>query len=85
VLQLCDSEQSNAVPLEYDDRNPFVTCNASHTPIYKGSKLERCTYCGAAYKMEFKEVLCKVCDMGQVGGSATGLVCYVNQLTDSDM
>jgi len=85
VLQLCEQEPNDAVPLEYDDRNPFVTCNGSYTPIYKGSKLERCSYCGAAFKAEFKAKLCTVCEMGEVGGSATGLVCYVNQLTDSDM
>lgn len=35
VLQLCEQSPSDAVPLEYDDRNPFVVCNASLTPIYK--------------------------------------------------
>jgi len=110
------------VPLEYDDRNPFVVCNASFTPIYKvcassrlrlsarvrpisvrsqppgvraaapapdatpaqGSKLERCSYCGAAYKPENKGRLCDVCNLGEAGGEATGLVCYANQLTDVD-
>jgi len=84
VLQLCEQNPGDAVPLEYDDRNPFVVCNASFTPIYKGSKLERCSYCGAAYKPENKGRLCDVCNLGEAGGEATGLVCYANQLTDVD-
>lgn len=53
--------------------------------LAQGSKLERCSYCAGAFKPEAKGSLCAVCQMGEVGGSATGMVCYVNQLTESDM
>ena len=35
VLRKCDEERSNAVELEYDERNPFVVCTRTFKPIYR--------------------------------------------------
>jgi len=73
VIQLCDANPGEAVPLAYDERNPFVICGASFVPIYRGSALVRCPYCKAAYLPEHKGKLCATCGLGEVGLEAPGL------------
>ena len=73
VVKFADSNDSNAVELRYDHRNPFVVCGRSHTPIYKGSDFVKCNCCGASYHTEHKGKLCVVCDVAQIGADAVGL------------
>mgnify|MGYP002630633666 CR=1 FL=1 len=73
MIQLGDASPNDAFEYRYDERNPFVVCNASLIPIYRGSALVRCTYCKAAYLPEHKGKACNICLMGEVGGEAPGL------------
>lgn len=74
VVQFAEKTPSDAVKLEYDERNPFVTCAASLTPIYKGSESIACSFCKARYRPAHKGLLCKVCLVGSAGASATGML-----------
>jgi len=73
VIQLCDANPGDAVPLSYDERNPFVVCGASFVPIYRGSALVRCSYCKAAYLPEHKGKPCGTCGLGEIGLEAAGI------------
>lgn len=73
VLRVCDQTPSDAQELNYNERNPFVVCNKTLSPIYKGSPLERCGFCGASYKPQFKKERCEVCSVGVVGAETSGL------------
>ena len=42
---MCDATPEDAFALKYDARNPFVLCNATFVPVYKGSMLARCAFC----------------------------------------
>jgi len=72
VIQLCDANPGDAVKLDYDERNPFVTCAISFKPIYRGSPMARCSYCKSACLPEHKGKL-GPCGMGEIGGEAPGL------------
>ena len=79
VIQLAEANPTDAFEYAYDERNPFVLCNADFTPIYRGSPLVRCTYCKAPFTPAHKGALCASCGLGEVGGEATGLdesTCY---------
>lgn len=54
VIAFAEKNSTNAFNLNYDERNPFVLCCNSYTPIYKGSPSISCPYCSAAYLPEFK-------------------------------
>jgi coatomer protein complex subunit alpha (xenin) len=68
VLIFC--EQNKFVeekPMKYDERNPFVICGSTFTPIYKGSPLVRCTYCSAPYMPELQGKQCQICMIAEIG------------------
>ena len=73
VIQLSEQQPGDAFKFEYDERNPFVLCNATLTPIYRGSALVRCCLCKASYLPSYKGTLCKTCDLAEVGGDAPGI------------
>lgn len=73
VIQLADANPNDAFEYQYDERNPFVICNESFLPIYRGSALVRCTYCKAPFFPEHKSKVCATCNMGEAGGDAAGL------------
>ena len=78
ALRLSDAEMapedSDAVDLEYDSRNPFVLCALSMVPIYKGSPSISCPYCAAKYLPEHAGKQCAVCKAGKIGGQGAGLL-----------
>ena len=73
VIQLGEANPTDAFEYRYDERNPFVVCNGSMLPIYRGSALVRSTYSKAAYSPEFKGKLCDIDGMSEIGGEAPGL------------
>jgi len=74
VIQLAEQTPGEAFSFDYDERNPFVLCNASLTPIYRGTvSIARCTLCKAAYLPAHKGEQCRTCKLGEVGGDAAGL------------
>jgi coatomer protein complex subunit alpha (xenin) len=76
VLSASERKGRNKHELDYDERNPFVICSRTLTPIYKGSPFTRCPYCGATFKPEFKDELCEACGISRIGVKTLGLVCY---------
>jgi len=73
VIQLGEANPTDAFEYRYDERNPFVVCNGSFLPIYRGSALVRSTYSKAAYSPEFKGKVCAIDGMSEIGGDAPGL------------
>eukprot|EP01094_Clydonella_sp_ATCC50884_P009361 TRINITY_DN1888_c0_g1_i1.p1 TRINITY_DN1888_c0_g1~~TRINITY_DN1888_c0_g1_i1.p1 ORF type:complete len:1247 (-),score=542.11 TRINITY_DN1888_c0_g1_i1:203-3943(-) len=73
VVAYADKNPTDAHQLEYDERNPFVVCAGSLTPIYRGSASSQCPYCGASYTPAFEGTLCKVCELAEVGKEVSGL------------
>eukprot|EP00004_Rigifila_ramosa_P012164 TRINITY_DN2618_c0_g1_i2.p3 TRINITY_DN2618_c0_g1~~TRINITY_DN2618_c0_g1_i2.p3 ORF type:complete len:154 (+),score=35.57 TRINITY_DN2618_c0_g1_i2:355-816(+) len=74
VLQMSEQKTlTNAHTLVYDERNPFVVCPISFSPIYKGTASERCSFCAAAFLPAHKGGVCSVCKLGQIGADGTGL------------
>jgi coatomer protein complex subunit alpha (xenin) len=66
VLKVCDENPKNEKPIDYDERNPFVVCGISLSPIYRGSPMLRCSYCSQPFLPEHAGKLCTVCCLGQV-------------------
>lgn len=74
VLQLCEQKGlQDAVQINYDERNPFVICAASLTPVYRGTAATSCPYCGSHYLQEYNNSLCTICSLAKVGATGTGL------------
>ena len=64
------------VAINFDHKNPFSIGCRDFAPIYKGSPLIRCPYCFAAYKPEYKDSTCDICQIATVGTETLGLVSY---------
>ena len=73
VIQLAEQTPGDAFTYDYDERNPFVLCNAELVPIYRGSSFVRSTLCKATYKEKYKGETCRTCRIGEIGGDAAGL------------
>ena len=75
MLAACEKAGlSDAVELKYDARNPFVTCNGTFEPIYKGSKTVSDPACGAKYSPDCAGQVCNVSQVGKVGADGSGLM-----------
>eukprot|EP00817_Percolomonadidae_sp_ATCC50343_P006488 CAMPEP_0117430052 /NCGR_PEP_ID=MMETSP0758-20121206/9575_1 /TAXON_ID=63605 /ORGANISM="Percolomonas cosmopolitus, Strain AE-1 (ATCC 50343)" /LENGTH=1221 /DNA_ID=CAMNT_0005217653 /DNA_START=28 /DNA_END=3689 /DNA_ORIENTATION=+ len=61
------AEAANKHELNYDDRNPFIVCGYSHSPIYIGSESITCSFCAAKCLPKFQGKTCKVCNLGTLG------------------
>lgn len=72
ILTVCERNLNDEFQLEYDQYNPFVVCGFSFEPIYKGAPKVSCPFCQASYKLEFQGKLCTVCEISQIGASASG-------------
>lgn len=79
ILQACDTNPTDELPLEYDEHNPFSICGASYGPIYRGKPEEKCPLCGASYLPQYKGTLCAVCEVAEVGLNGAGLRISVAQ------
>ncbi|TYH94473.1 hypothetical protein ES332_A12G043900v1 [Gossypium tomentosum] len=80
VLQAAERKMTDASQLNYDFRNPFVTCEATYVPIYRGQKDVSCPYCTARFVPSQDGQLCAVCDIAVVGADASGLLCSPSQI-----
>jgi len=72
VVKFAEQNSTNAVKLNYDERNPFLICCHSFTPIYKGNPTVNCPYCNAPYLPQYKDKLCQVCGIAQIGKPCSG-------------
>ncbi|EGC37596.1 hypothetical protein DICPUDRAFT_30022 [Dictyostelium purpureum] len=70
---------ADAPQVNYDERNPFVVCAHSFTPIYKGSALVKCPYCSSCYLPQYKGKVCAICQISEIGKETQGLQVIINQ------
>lgn len=73
VLTQGERNPRNAHEITYDHFTPFDICPASLSPIYSGSPSVQSTYTGARYLPEYKNTVCVVDGISQVGLPASGL------------
>ncbi|RWS28728.1 coatomer subunit alpha-like protein [Leptotrombidium deliense] len=73
MLQGCDKNPVDEHQLNYDELNPFNICAASYKPIYRGKAEEKCPFCEASYFPQYKNSVCKVCLVSQIGKDCIGL------------
>lgn len=76
VVAAGEKQGRNAIAIDYDERNPFVLCGATLTPIYRGSPSVTSPLCGAHYKPEHAGEVCRVDGMSRIGEQCLGLVTY---------
>lgn len=74
VLQKSEKKARNEFKLNYDERNPFEIDCDNLTPVYRGTQLERCSFCKSAYRPHLKGCLCCTCHISLVGVETLGLV-----------
>ncbi|KAG5337734.1 COPA protein, partial [Acromyrmex heyeri] len=67
LLQSCDKNLVDEHKLVYDEHNPFSLCASTFTPIYKGKPEVKCPLCGASYSPQFKDTVCKICEVALIG------------------
>ncbi|TYI37735.1 hypothetical protein ES332_A03G234300v1 [Gossypium tomentosum] len=72
VLQVSERNMTDASELNYDFRNPFVTCGATYVPIYRGQKDLSCPYCTTRFVPTQEGQLCTICDLAVIGADASG-------------
>ncbi|GAA0174553.1 vesicle coat protein [Lithospermum erythrorhizon] len=80
ILQAAEKNMTDATQLNYDFRNPFVTCAATYVPIYRGQKDVTCPYCCSHFVPSQQGQLCSVCGIAEIGADASGLLCSPTQI-----
>lgn len=80
ILQACDTNPVDELPIQYDEHNPFTLCGASYKPIYRGKPEEKCPLCGCSYLPQYKGTLCNVCEVAEVGKDGIGMKISIHQL-----
>ncbi|PPD99109.1 hypothetical protein GOBAR_DD03838 [Gossypium barbadense] len=80
VLQASERNMTDASQLNYDFRNPFVTCGATYVPIYRGQKDVSCPYCTTRFVPTQEGQLCTICDLAVIGADASGLLGSPSQI-----
>eukprot|EP00201_Polytomella_parva_P004063 CAMPEP_0175079292 /NCGR_PEP_ID=MMETSP0052_2-20121109/24734_1 /TAXON_ID=51329 ORGANISM="Polytomella parva, Strain SAG 63-3" /NCGR_SAMPLE_ID=MMETSP0052_2 /ASSEMBLY_ACC=CAM_ASM_000194 /LENGTH=1320 /DNA_ID=CAMNT_0016349591 /DNA_START=62 /DNA_END=4023 /DNA_ORIENTATION=+ len=73
VLTACERSPGDAVPLNYDPRNPFDLCPITFQPIYKGYKSAVDPYTKARFAPECEGQISPLGDFVRVGAEGTGL------------
>lgn len=73
ILSQGDRNPRDANEIQYDHFTPFDICPASLSPIYQGSPSVVAAYTGARYLPEYKNTICVVDGITQVGLPASGL------------
>ena len=74
IIAEADRNPTNAVELDYDERNPFVMCSVTYKPMYKGvTEPVRCSYCLSPADPAYKGALCPVCKVAKIGIDCAGL------------
>lgn len=69
----CERSPTDALDIEFDSFNEFDICAASYTPIYAGEASVTCPFDGCKYQPKYKGVVCKVCEVCEIGKPASGL------------
>mmetsp|Transcript_10077 Transcript_10077/g.32862 ORF Transcript_10077/g.32862 Transcript_10077/m.32862 type:complete len:146 (+) Transcript_10077:3451-3888(+) len=74
VLKKSEENARNEQRLNFDERNPYVLDCAELVPIYKGTPLVTCAFCGSNYKACMKGAICVTCRLSVIGVETLGLV-----------
>lgn len=80
VLSACDQNPTDAVDIDYDPRNPFAPCPATYKPLYSGTSVTACSYCGAKHDPGLQGGVCVACNIGSLGVEGSGLILCRAQL-----
>lgn len=74
IIAEADRTPTDAVDVNYDERNPFIMCSVSYKPMYKGTVHPvRCSYCLSPAEPSFKGTACPVCKIARFGVDCAGL------------
>ncbi|RKP03275.1 hypothetical protein CXG81DRAFT_9724 [Caulochytrium protostelioides] len=65
-------DAKDEITIDHDAYTPFTICGASFTPIYRGQDVVHCAYCQTSYKPEFRNRVCTICQVAQVGQRGNG-------------
>jgi len=77
VIQFAETNNENQHKLDFDPLNPFVICAITLKPIYKGSPVSNCPFCGASYLPAHAGKVCTVCNVAQIGRASSGLQIFM--------
>ncbi len=73
----CERSPQDKIDIEFDQFAEFDICAASYSPIYGGSPNVSCPYDGSKYHSQYKGTLCTVCEVCEIGASASGIRLFV--------
>lgn len=73
ILQACEVNPIDEHKLDYDEFNPFKICGYSFKPLYRGKPEVICPFCATSYDPKYKDKLCNVCVLSQIGKESIGL------------
>ena len=74
IAQAADANPTDAIKLDYDDRNPFTLCVVSKKPMYRGTVDPiRCPFTGATAHPDYTGTLSPICGICTLGVDAVGL------------
>lgn len=73
LSQACDKNPTDEHQLAYDEHNPFSLCAITYTPIYRGKQEVKCPLCGASYQPQYRDSLCRICEVAAIGKECIGL------------
>ena len=66
---------TDAMNINYDDRNPFALCGTDFVPMYRGTvETIRCPFCFAPAHPQHKGKTCNICKIAKLGESSIGQV-----------
>eukprot|EP00760_Papus_ankaliazontas_P036590 PhM_4_TR834/c0_g1_i1/m.59589/K05236/COPA, RET1; coatomer subunit alpha len=72
---ITSDKSTDAHATDYNERNPFTVCCVTKKPIYRGTaQTVRCSYCFCVSFSDHSGKLCPICEVGALGGEATGMV-----------
>lgn len=73
IKTMCEKNPNDAIEIDFDQFAEFGVCAASHTPIYPNETSVACPFDGVKYHSKYKDSVCTVCEVCQIGAPASGL------------
>jgi len=76
VIATSEKEPSNALRISYNEKNPFVICGITFTPIYRGTAHVLCPFCSTCFLESKTGEICPTCNISSIGSDASGLLLF---------